>query len=185
VPIVGVGTTLYQTSTGSTLKLAEQDGEIVANRTFCDTSFTRVNDYLKYVDSRNGSWSQSVDGGQQKLNEFQTRMQLNGNRGNRIFGERQRMKPEAAAEINALRNRLRLYAHSGQPPSAGDQQEMQRINGEIGRLLESPASWTNHALYAYEVNTTSRMRGLSYLFGAQSVTQVSAERELSALAARR
>ncbi|WP_347557648.1 hypothetical protein [Robbsia sp. KACC 23696] len=41
-PVVGVGTTLMQTGTGSTLRLYEVDGQIVPERTFRDTEFTKI-----------------------------------------------------------------------------------------------------------------------------------------------
>lgn len=183
-PLVGVGTTMMQTGTGSTLRLYEVDGEIVPERTYQDTEFTKVGSYLQYIDSRNPQWVQSIGGDQQELDTYQTKVKLNASRGNQFYGERQRMKPEAAAEINAYRGTLRMFEHGGRVPNEGEKQEMQRIQGKIARLLSAPGSWTNHVLYSYESNSTQRTRGLSYVFAAQSVKQVSAQRELSALSAR-
>jgi hypothetical protein len=183
-PLFGVGTTMLQTGTGSTLRLYEVDGDIQPERTYRDTEFTRVGNYLKYVDSRNPEWLQSVGGDQRELNTYQSQVKLNAVRGNQFYGERQRMRPEAAAEINAYRGALRMLEHGDRTPTDRDKQEMQRMRGEIGRLLGAPGSWTNHALYTYESNSTQRTRGLSYVFAAQSVKQVSAQRELSALSAR-
>jgi hypothetical protein len=183
-PLIGLGATLLQTATGSTLRLYEVDGDIVPERTYRDTEFTRVGNYLQYVDSRNAEWAQSMGGDQQALNTYQTKVKLNATRGNQYYGERQRIKPEAAAEINAYRGTLRMFEQGGRTPNAAEQQEMQRIRGEIARILEAPGNWTNQVLYSYESNSAQRLRGLSYVFAARSVKQVSAQRELSALPAR-
>ncbi|MFP6560961.1 hypothetical protein WJ542_22050 [Paraburkholderia sp. B3] len=187
VPLIGFGTTILQSGKGSTLRLYEEDGEIVPDRTYRDTEFTRVGDYLQYVDSRNDAWAASMAGDQNALNLYQTKVKLNATRGNQFHGERQRMVPEAAAEINAFRGAIRMYeqrAESGGALSAADQQEMLRIRGEIARVLEAPGSWTNQVLYSYESNSAQRTHGVSYVLAAQSVRQVSAQRELSALPAR-
>lgn len=184
VPLIGMGTTVLQTAKGSTLRLYEEDGEIVPERTFRDTEFTRVGDYLQYIDSRNDSWRASMADDQNELNTYQTKVKLNATRGNQFHGERQRMRPAVAAEINAYRGALRMYEEGGRQPTQPEVQEMLRISGEIARLLESPASWTNHVLYSYESNSAQRTKGLSYVLAAQSIRQVSAQRELSALSAR-
>ncbi|MGF6812944.1 hypothetical protein OKW30_008161 [Paraburkholderia sp. Clong3] len=183
-PLVGVGTTLMQTGTGSTLRLYEEDGDIVPERTYRDTEFTKVGNYLQYIDSRHDAWSHSMGGDQAALNRYQTKVKLNATRGNQFYGERQRIKPDAAAEINAYRSTLRMFEQGGRVPTEDDQREMLRIRGEIAQLLQSPASWTNHGLYSYESNAASRTSGLSYVGTAQSVKQVSARRELSNLSAR-
>lgn len=182
-PLVGFGTTLMQTGTGSTLRLYEESGDIVPERTYRDTEFTSVGNYLQYIDSRNDEWTHSMNGDQAALNLYQTKVKLNATRGNQYYGERQRIVPQAAAEINAYRGTLRMYEQGGRTPSADEQREMLRIRGEIARLLESPASWTNHVLYSYESNSASRTSGLSYVGTAQAVKQVSAQRELSYLSA--
>ncbi|WP_347557647.1 hypothetical protein [Robbsia sp. KACC 23696] len=115
---------------------------------------------------------------------YQTKVKLNATRGNQFHGERQRMTPEAAAEINAYRGALRLMERAAQAPSDAERQEMLRIRGKIGALLQAPKSWRSHALYSYETNASQRTNGLSYVFAAQSVKQISAQRELSALPAR-
>ncbi|MFM0076319.1 hypothetical protein PQQ86_34740 [Paraburkholderia sediminicola] len=182
-PLVGFGTTLLQTGTGSTLRLYEESGDIVPERTYRDTEFTSVGNYLQYIDSRNDAWAHSINGGQNALNTYQTKVKLNATRGNQYYGERQRIVPQAAAEINAYRGTLRMFEQGGRTPTQDEQKEMLRIRGEIARLLESPASWTNHVLYSYESNSASRTSGLSYVGTAQAVKQVSAQRELSSLSA--
>jgi hypothetical protein len=183
VPIYGIGTTVLQSGKGSTLRLYEEHGDIVPERTYRDTEFTRVNDFLKYIDSRNDTWATSMQGNQGELNTYLTRVKLNATRSNQFHGERQRMVPAAASEINAYRGALRMYEERGRPPTQTEQQEMQRIRGEIARVLEAPTSWTNHVLYSYESNQAQRTKGLSYVLAAQSVRTVSAQRELSSLRA--
>jgi hypothetical protein len=186
VPLVGNATTVCQTSTGSTLRLHDVDGEIVAERTYRDTEFTGVDTFLQYVDSRNDAWVHSLEGNQGELDTYLSKVKLDATRGNQFYGERQRMKPEAAAEINAYRGTLRLLEHGDgtRAPSAEQQQEILRIRGAIARLLEAPSTWTNAALYTYEVNSAAQTRGFSYIGAVQLVDQVSAQRELSALPAR-
>jgi len=118
------------------------------------------------------------------LKLYQTKVKLNATRGNQFHGERQRMTPAAAAEINAYRGALRLIERGPRTSSEAEQQEMLRIRGKIGALLQAPTSWRSHALYSYETNMSQRTNGFSYVFSAQSVKQVSAQRELSALPAR-
>jgi hypothetical protein len=152
----------------------------VPERTYRDTEFTSVGNYLQYIDSRHDAWTHSMNGSQE-LDTYQTKVKLNATRGNQYYGERQRIVPEAAAEINAYRGTLRMFEQGGRTPTQDEQQEMLRIRGEIARLLESPTSWTNHVLYSYESNSASRTSGLSYVGTAQAVKQVSAQRELSSL----
>ncbi|MBN3812762.1 hypothetical protein [Paraburkholderia sp. Ac-20347] len=184
VPVYGIGTTVLQSGKGSTLRLYEEHGEIVPERTYRDTEFTRVGDYLQYIDSRNDAWVTSMEGNQNELSTYQTRVKLNATRNNQYHGERQRMVPGAAREINAYRGALRMYEEGGREPTQSEQQEMLRIRGEIARVLEAPSSWTNHVLYSYESNQAQRTKGLSYVFAAQTVRSVTAQRELSALSAR-
>lgn len=147
--------------------------------------FTSVDTFLQSVDSRNGAWVHSLEGDQGGLDTYLSKVELNATRGNQFYGERQRIKPEAAAEINAYRGTLRLLEHEGRTPSAQEQQEILRIRGAIAQLLEAPSSWTNAALFTYETNMASKTRGPSFLLAAQLTEQVSAQRELSALPARR
>ncbi|WEY42818.1 hypothetical protein [Paraburkholderia sp. SUR17] len=183
-PAFGIGVSVLQSATGAALRIAEEDGNVVPERTFRDTEFTNVDHYLQYIDSRNADWSASAEHGQQQVNEYLTKVKLNSGHGNQIHGERQRMTPEAGAEINAYRNVLRLYDESGRPHSDEDKKEIARIQGEMARVLESPASWTNQVLYTYEINVKQQVKGPMYVIGAQSVKQVSAEREVSTLTAR-
>ncbi|RKE40041.1 hypothetical protein B0G76_6502 [Paraburkholderia sp. BL23I1N1] len=183
-PMVGIGTTLMQTGTGSTLRLYEENGDIVPERTYRDTEFTSVGNYLQYIDSRNAAWAHSMNDDQAALDTYQSKVKLNATRGNQYYGERQRIVPQAAAEINAYRGTLRMFEQGGRTPTQDEQKEMLRIRGEIASLLEAPTSWTNHALYSYESNSASRTSGLSYVGTAQAVKQVSAQRELSLLETR-
>lgn len=176
VPLVGANVSLLTSSTGVVLRMAEDGGRILPDATFRDIEFTKVGDYLKYVDSRNDSWRNSaaaegVDG-QQVLNKYLTEVKGNADRGNAIFAERQRMAPEAARVIDELREARTRLTPQGRPPSAAEQAGIDGLNANIAAVINDEASWRNRFLFVMEANTRQRTTGLGYLVQAQTQTDV-------------
>lgn len=191
VSIVGFGTTVLQSETGSTWRIAEEDGHIDASLSYRDTTFTSVKKFKRYVDSRRASWDDTYNkqpaGAAQPepIDDYLARVDQDALRGNQLFAERVWLKPEAASKINILRELRDAVVPPGAKPGKGDLAQINERNAQIATLLEADDSWDNRFLYLLETNGASRTLGPSFLATLQRVTEVSHPRQLSVLRAER
>ena len=191
VSIVGFGTTVLQSETGSTWRIAEEDGHIDASLSYRDTTFTSMKEFKRYVDSRRASWDDTYNrqpaGAAQPepIDEYLARAEHDADRGNQLFAERVWLKPDAARKINVLRELRDAVVQPGARPDAREAAEINTRNAQIATLLEADDSWDNRFLYTLETNGTSRTLGPSFLATLQRVTEVSHPRQLSVLRAER
>ncbi|PMS24803.1 hypothetical protein C0Z16_30125 [Paraburkholderia rhynchosiae] len=187
VAIVGFGTTVLQSETGSTWRIAEEDGHIDPSLSYRDTTFTSMKEFKRYVDSRRASWDdtyarQPAGAAQpEPMDEYLARVEQDATRGNQLYAERVWLKPDAARKINILRELRDAVVPPGVKPSERELAQIDKRNAQIGGLLEADDSWDNRFLYSLEVNGASRALGPSFLATAQRVTEVSHPRQLSVL----
>ncbi|MBW0447191.1 hypothetical protein EN871_24110 [bacterium M00.F.Ca.ET.228.01.1.1] len=187
VSIVGFGTTVLQSETGSTWRIAEEDGHIDASLSYRDTTFTSVKEFKRFVDSRRASWDdayhrQPAGAAQpEPIDEYLARVEQDATRGNQLYAERVWLKPDVARQINILRELRDAVVPPGVKPGERELAQIDRRNAQIAGLLHADESWDKRFLYSLEINGATRAVGPTFLATAQRVTEVSHPRQLSVL----
>ncbi|KKB63286.1 hypothetical protein WM40_12320 [Robbsia andropogonis] len=187
VGIVGVGTTVFQSETGSTWRIAEEDGHIDASLSYRDTTFTNVGQFKRYVDSQRTAWDRAYreqpTGAAQPepIDEYLARVDHDATRGNQLYAERVWLRPDAAAKINALRELRDAIVPPGHAPDATQRAGIDARNAQIATLLSAEESWDKRFLYSLETNGTSRALGPGFMATVQRITEVSHPRQLTVL----
>lgn len=123
-------------------------------------------------------------------------------RGNQSFGESLKLRPEVVETINIHRDEIEMIrrcaavSRGGQGPAlvvdaganveaandASIEARASRLEAEIARLLNEPASWKVSGYYTYEINTTGYTAGPAFIGQATAVTATNGERVLAELA---
>jgi hypothetical protein len=190
--IVGFSTTILQSEIGSVWRIAEEDGHIDPALTYRDTTFTSMKDMKRYVDSRRASWdaaypNQPPDAPNpaEPIDQYLARVEGDATSGNQVFAERVWLRPDAARQINVLRElRDALVAPNAQPSDEQAAQVAMR-NAQISTLLESDQSWDKRFFYSLEITGQSRAVGPNFMVMGQQVSEVSHPHQLSVLRAER
>ena len=105
--------------------------------------------------------------------------------GNQLFAERVWLRPDAARQINVLRElRDALVAPDAQPSDEQTAQIAMR-NAQISTLLESDRSWDKRFFYSLEITGQTRAVGANFMVTGQQVSEVSHPHQLSVLRAER
>ncbi len=190
--IIGFGTTVLQSETGSVWRIAEEDGHIDPSLSYRDTTFTSVKEMKRYVDSRRDSWdavypNQAAGASTQAepIDEYLARVEEDATVGNQVYAERVWLRPDAARKINVLRElRDALVAPNAQP-DRDQAAQIARHNEQISTLLESDGSWDKRFLYSLEIAGQARTAGPNFMATAQQVSEVAHPHQLSVLRAER
>jgi hypothetical protein len=190
--IIGFGTTILHSETGSVWRIAEEDGHIDPALTYRDTTFTSATQATRYVDSRRADWdavypNQPPDAPDpaEPIGTYQARVAEDATAGNQLFAERVWLRPDAARQINVLRElRDALVAPNAQP-NPDQAAQIAARNAQISALLESDQSWDKRFLYSLEFTGQSRAVGPNFMVTGQQVSEVSHPHQLSVLRAER
>ena len=190
--LIGFGTTILQSETGSVWRIAEEDGHIDPALTYRDTTFTSMKEMKRYVDSRRAAWdavypNQPPDAPDpaEPIGTYLARVDEDATAGNQLFAERVWLRPDAARQINVLRElRDALVAPDAQP-SRDQAEQIARRNAQISALLESDQSWDKRFFYSLEITGESRAVGPNFMVTGQQVSEVSHPHQLSVLRAER
>jgi len=146
----------------------------------------------RYVDSRRASWdavypNQPPDAPDpaEPIDTYLARMAEDATSGNQLFAERVWLRPDAARQINMLRElRDALVAPNAQPTDEQAAQIAMR-NAQISNLLESDQSWDKRFFYSLEITGQTRAVGANFMVTGQQVSEVSHPHQLSVLRAER
>ena len=190
--IIGFGTTVLQSETGSVWRIAEEDGHIDPALTYRDTTFTSMKEMKRYVDSRRADWdavypNQAPDAPDpaEPIDKYLARVEEDATAGNQLFAERVWLRPDAARQINVLRElRDALVAPNAQP-SQDQAAQIATRNAQISALLESDRSWDKRFFYSLEITGQSRAVGPNFMLTGQQVSEVAHPHQLSVLRAER
>jgi hypothetical protein len=190
--IIGVGTTILHSETGSVWRIAEEDGHIDPALTYRDTTFTSMKEMKRYVDSRRAGWdavypNQPPDTPDpaEPIDAYLDRVEEDATAGNQLFAERVWLRPDAARQINVLRElRDALVAPDAQP-SRDQAAQIAMRNAQISALLESDRSWDKRFFYSLEITGESRAVGPNFMVTGQQVSEVAHPHQLSVLRAER
>jgi len=190
--VVGFSTTILHSEIGSVWRIAEEDGHIDPALTYRDTTFTSMKEMKRYVDSRRASWdavypNQPPDAPDpaEPIDTYLARMAEDATSGNQLFAERVWLRPDAARQINMLRElRDALVAPNAQPTDEQAAQIAMR-NAQISNLLESDQSWDKRFFYSLEITGQTRAVGANFMVTGQQVSEVSHPHQLSVLRAER
>jgi len=189
---IGVGTTVLQSETGVQWRLTEEDGEFDPALCYRDATFTSVENFKRYVDSRRAAWDKTYAAQPpgaavpEPMDEYLARVDQDATSGNQLYAERTWMKPAAGAVLNALRAMRDIRAQAV-ASTGGKRVPDGRFDEDaaISKLLLDEASWDNRFLYSLEFTGESRVQGPSFLGVLQRVTEVSHPHQLSVLRAER
>ena len=190
--VVGFSTTILQSEIGSVWRIAEEDGHIDPALTYRDTTFTSMKEMKRYVDSRRAGWdavypNQPPDAPDpaEPIDQYLARVEGDATAGNQLFAERVWLRPDAARQINVLRElRDALVAPDAQPSDEQAAQIAMR-NAQISTLLESDRSWDKRFFYSLEITGQTRAVGANFMVTGQQVSEVSHPHQLSVLRAER
>jgi hypothetical protein len=190
--VIGFGTTILQSETGSVWRIAEEDGHIDPALTYRDTTFTSMKDMKRYVDSRRAGWdavypNQPPDAPDpaEPIDMYLARVEGDATAGNQVFAERVWLRPDAARQVNVLRElRDALVAPHAQP-SQDQAAQIAMRNAQISALLESDRSWDKRFFYSLEITGQSRAVGPNFMVTGQQVSEVAHPHQLSVLRAER
>ena len=205
VPLVGVSAALVPKGASVTLRMVDEHGdlhpgyirrlvEFVDPASFNEYLGARANDIAKTPQSR------------QRLQDFVSEVNQAAVRGNQSFGESLKLRPEVVETINLHRDEIEMIrrcaavSRGGQDPAleegadagghagghaGGDapvDAQAARLEAEIARLLNEPASWKVSGYYTYEINTTGYTAGPAFIAQATASTATNGERVLAELA---
>ncbi|MBB3282177.1 hypothetical protein [Mitsuaria sp. BK037] len=205
VPLVGVSAALVPKGASVTLRMVDEHGdlhpgyirrlvEFVDPASFNEYLGARANDIAKTPQSR------------QRLRDFVAEVNQAAVRGNQSFGESLKLRPEVVETINLHRDEIEMIrrcaavSRGGQSPALEDGADAgghawghaggdapvdaraARLEAEIARLLNEPASWKVSGYYTYEINTTGYTAGPAFIAQATASTATNGERVLAELA---
>lgn len=205
VPLVGVSAALVPKGASVTLRMVDEHGdlhpgyirrlvEFVDPASFNEYLGARANDIAKTPQSR------------QRLQDFVAEVNQAAVRGNQSFGESLKLRPEVVETINLHRDEIEMIqrcaavSRGGQGLALEDGADARghagghaggdapvdaraaRLEAEIARLLNEPASWKVSGYYTYEINTTGYTAGPAFIAQATASTATNGERVLAELA---
>jgi hypothetical protein len=190
--VIGFGTTILQSETGSVWRIAEEDGHIDPALTYRDTTFTSMKEMKRYVDSRRAGWdavypNQPPDAPApaEPIDTYLARVAEDATAGNQLFAERVWLRPDAARQINVLRELRDALVAPDARPSQDQAAQIAMRNAQISALLESDQSWDKRFFYSLEITGQSRAVGPNFMVTGQQVSEVSHPHQLSVLRAER
>jgi hypothetical protein len=190
--IVGFSTTILHSEIGSVWRIAEEDGHIDPSLSYRDTTFTSMKEMKRYVDSRRASWdavypNQPPDAANpaEPIDAYLARVAEDATSGNQLFAERVWLRPDAARQINVLRELRDAIVAPNAQPSEEQAAQIARRNAQISSLLESDQSWDKRFFYSLEITGESRAVGPNFMVTGQQVSEVSHPHQLSVLRAER
>ena len=190
--IIGFGTTILQSEIGSVWRIAEEDGHIDPALTYRDTTFTSMKEMKRYVDSRRAGWdpvypNQPPDAPNpaEPIDNYLARVEHDATSGNQLFAERVWLRPDAARQINVLRELRDAIVAPNAQPSQEQAAQIAARNAQISAMLESDQSWDKRFFYSLEITGQSRAVGPNFMVAGQQVSEVSHPHQLSVLRAER
>lgn len=190
--IIGFGTTILQSEIGSVWRIAEEDGHIDPALTYRDTTFTSMKEMKRYVDSRRASWDAvypnqppGASDPAEPIDNYLARVEHDATAGNQLFAERVWLRPDAARQINVLRELRDAIVAPNAQPSQEQAAQIAARNAQISAMLESDQSWDKRFFYSLEITGQSRAVGPNFMVAGQQVSEVSHPHQLSVLRAER
>jgi hypothetical protein len=190
--IIGFGTTILQSEVGSVWRIAEEDGHIDPALTYRDTTFTSMKEMKRYVDSRRASWDAvypnqppGASDPAETIDNYLARVEHDATAGTQLFAERVWLRPDAARQINVLRELRDAVVAPNAQPSQDQAAQIATRNAQISALLESDQSWDKRFFYSLEITGQSRAVGPNFMVTGQQVSEVSHPHQLSVLRAER
>jgi len=190
--IIGFGTTILHSEIGSVWRIAEEDGHIDPALTYRDTTFTSMKEMKRYVDSRRAGWDAvypnrppGAPDPAEPIDMYLARVEEDATAGNQLFAERVWLRPDAARQINVLRELRDAIVTPNAQPSQDQVAQIAMRNAQISALLESDQSWDKRFFYSLEIAGQSRAVGPNFMVTGQQVSEVSHPHQLSVLRAER
>jgi hypothetical protein len=190
--VIGFSTTILHSEIGSVWRIAEEDGHIDPALTYRDTTFTSMKEMKRYVDSRRAAWdavypNQPPDASSpaEPIDMYLARVAEDATSGNQLFAERVWLRPDAARQINVLRELRDALVAPGAQPSDEQAAQIAMRNAQISNLLESDQSWDKRFFYSLEFTGQARAVGANFMVTGQQVSEVSHPHQLSVLRAER
>ena len=143
-------------------------------------------------DSRRAGWdavypNQPPDAANpaEPIDAYLARVAEDATSGNQLFAERVWLRPDAARQINVLRELRDAIVAPNAQPTEEQAAQIARRNAQISSLLESDQSWDKRFFYSPEITGGSRGRGAKFTVTGQQVAEVSHPHQLSVLRAER
>lgn len=180
------GVTLLRNGAGVTIRLVTDQNRIDPDYTVKDTECGTAKDFARYIDTRRGEWIAALGGdpaAEHSLDVFLTRLVEEEKRGNVTYGERRRITPLAARRIDHFRAMLVAVADTAGPADRGAKAEIERLEGEVSRVLNDPDSWDPRSMWALDLNQSSASKGPAIIVQLVSRMTVSAPRQKAVLIA--
>ena len=173
--------------TGVTTRLVTDQGRVDADFSVMDTETGSAASFAAYIDSQRAAWLAALGGDKAaatELDTFLTRLRDEEVSGNVTYGERRRLTPLAALQIDHFRAMAAAAGDSTAPADKGLQREVARLEGEVTRVLNDPTSWDPRSMWVLDLNQSGASKGLSVILQLVSRKVVSAPRQRAVLIAR-
>ena len=172
---------LLRNAAGVTVRLVTDQGRIDADYSVMDTECGTAERFARHIDTQRADWVAALGGdaaAEKSLDVFLTRLVAEQKRGNVTYGERRRMTPLAARRIDHHRAMAAAVSDdaAGRPDPRA-RAELKRLDGEVSRLLNDPASWDPRSLWALDLNQSSAGKGLAIIVQLVSRNTVTAPRQ--------
>ncbi|MCZ2498269.1 hypothetical protein GN316_16015 [Xylophilus sp. Kf1] len=182
----GCSVGLLRNAAGVTVRLVTDQGRIDPDYSVMDTECGAAASFARYIDTQRADWLAALGGdaaATQALDVFLTRLVNEERRGNVTYGERRRMTPLAARRVDFFRAMLVAMRDTGGQADAGAAGEIERLEGEVSRVLNDPVSWDARSLWALDLGQQSTAKGPSIILQLVSRKTVSAPRQRAVLVA--
>ncbi len=197
VPVIGVSAALVPKGASVTLRMVDEHGDLHPGYIRRLVEFVDPASFNEYLGARANDIARTPPS-RQRLDEFVAEVNQAAVRGNQSFGESLKLRPEVVETINIHRDEIEMIRQCAAPPwggrhgaaaenaaagaEAGTDARTARLDAEIARLLNEPASWKVSGYYTYEINTTGYTAGPAFIGQATAVTATNGERVLAELA---
>lgn len=201
VPLVGVSAALVPKGASVTLRMVDEHGDLHPGYIRRLVEFVDPASFNEYLGARANDIAKTPQS-KQRLQDFVAEVNQAAVRGNQSFGESLKLRPEVVETINLHRDEIEMirqcaavsrgeqglaledgadaggHANGDAPVDA----RAARLEAEIARLLNEPASWKVSGYYTYEINTTGYTAGPAFIAQATASTATNGERVLAELA---
>lgn len=165
---IGVESEMIFGASSGLIRISTEDGRVNPNISFKHREYALEGDFFKLVNAQREAWAPRLGergadgrlhGGDAALNEFMSKLADLPPGRNRLFIERQNLRPEAAETINALMARLDVlqrsadeHAARASPVEPRVKQEIEALQGRIAHEVNDEANWQPFRLFVNETN---------------------------------
>jgi len=177
---------VLRNAAGVTMRLVTDQGRIDPDYSFMDTECGTARRFARYIDTQRADWIAALGGdaaAEKSLDAYLTRLVADEKRGNTTYGERRRMTPLAARRIDHFRAMVVALADTSGHADSGAKAEIERLEGEVSRVLNDPDSWDVRSLWALDLNQNGSSKGPSIILQLVSRKVVTAPRQRAVLVA--